>query len=896
LIYIGGFEIFLFPRYMGDGDSESTLENLFGQSALWDALHILLVCERSVCVELRTISSASDGLIRLFILLKGHTANPGLVQEVAYLLPKDYGFHILTSMQLHQVTHPVSRTGGWRIARVRRRSQFVDMPSLLDADERTPRPGGGAFTLNLSQQGSARHLPEDVQDALRDMDMTRYCLPLLGQMKEFPSDRRQVYEELQASAPVIVSITLHLFPDAEIEEDRQVATRFRALVDHLGDALENSGFAHLQSLRRVYDRYFLTRQYVALMTIRIAAENDARTISVAHQMCSWLGGMRAFVIAPPTKSFEDLSSVLTDLRLELPSTAQSPEWTPKIDRLLDSMKAEQIEPVRDPRYIRFLLRLPHVYTLEEVGQLMRLPFGKEQGLPGLTTRMLPPFFPSSQHYDPVLDAMAKHRAPSEDRIRIGRVNQSSSLLSKGSDAGLHWHSIPVRDLCKHALIVGSTGSGKTITTLFLMREIARLKIPFLVIEPVKTEYYDSLKAISGLSEGEQSLRRFNFEGNKFGAPSKDFLAFDPMRLQLGVTVARHVSYLKTCFEAAFPMEPWQALFLENAILDYYLGDPANGGCGLKLFYRGERKGVRIEPGKDGAEARVFPGFMTFCDYFLGYYLDKEFGRPGAKGPPASNDQIEAMRQIFKRRFLNLSRGPLGEAFRLADKQTIAHPILYERFTYLLKRPTVIELDAIPDPDQKSLVMAFLMTFLYERRQVDDLLERENASAGGKMVAVPPVRHVLVVEEAHRLLANSEGGGRGESAGMGAQAKAVSLFVDMLAEIRAFRQSLIIVEQIPTKLVPAAVKNTNLKIMLRITSRDDRDYLGEAMSFNEEQKQFVSFLRAEPPPPLDKVSGEQASGQVQFVAFDENVEQPVLLTLPLHSRPSGERWLFDEYFQ
>jgi hypothetical protein len=107
---------------------------------------------------------------------------------------------------------------------------------------------------------------------------------------------------------------------------------------------------------------------------------------------------------------------------------------------------------------------------------------------------------------------------------------------------------------------------------------------------------------------------------------------------------------------------------------------------------------------------------------------------------------------------------------------------------------------------------------------------------------------------------------------------------MLAEIRAFRQGLVIVEQIPTKLVPAAVKNTNLKIMLRLTSRDDRDYLGEAMSFNESQKQFVNFLRAE------------KGNQVQYVAFDENVDQPILLSLPLRDPGSSAgEWLFDEYF-
>ena len=103
-------------------------------------------------------------------------------------------------------------------------------------------------------------------------------------------------------------------------------------------------------------------------------------------------------------------------------------------------------------------------------------------------------------------------------------------------------------------------------------------------------------------------------------------------------------------------------------------------------------------------------------------------------------------------------------------------------------------------------------------------------------------------------------------------------LDMLAEIRAFGQGICIVEQIPTKIVAEAVKNTNLKIMLRLTSKDDRDFLGEAMNFNEEQKRFVTNLKPG-----------------QFVAFEQNVDQPLLLTLPdpsqwpdLFPRPEGNR--------
>lgn len=145
--------------------------------------------------------------------------------------------------------------------------------------------------------------------------------------------------------------------------------------------------------------------------------------------------------------------------------------------------------------------------------------------------------------------------------------------------------------------------------------------------------------------------------------------------------------------------------------------------------------------------------------------------------------------------------------------------------------------------------------------------------------------MMIVEEAHRVLSASamRGSNRGESVGEDLKAKAVGLFVDMLAKIRAFGQGLAIVEQIPTKIVPEAVKNTNLKIMLRLTSKDDRDYLGEAMSFTEAQKRFVTNLKVE--------KGEA----INFVIFEEGVDQPLMLSLPPPREPK-ENWLYDEFFK
>jgi DNA helicase HerA-like ATPase len=158
-------------------------------------------------------------------------------------------------------------------------------------------------------------------------------------------------------------------------------------------------------------------------------------------------------------------------------------------------------------------------------------------------------------------------------------------------------------------------------------------------------------------------------------------------------------------------------------------------------------------------------------------------------------------------------------------------------------------------------MAFLLTFLYEHRQAQDLGVRE---AGTPSAGQPDLRHLLIVEEAHRLLGNAAAAGRnrGEAVGEDAAARAVGLFVDMLAEIRAYGQGLMIVEQIPTKLVSEAVKNTNLKVMLRLTAEDAREFLGTAMGFTDEQKRFVNGLRTG-----------------QCAVFEELLDRPVMLTIP-----------------
>ncbi|MDY4574044.1 MAG: hypothetical protein SPD90_03195, partial [Intestinibacter sp.] len=70
---------------------------------------------------------------------------------------------------------------------------------------------------------------------------------------------------------------------------------------------------------------------------------------------------------------------------------------------------------------------------------------------------------------------------------------------------------------------------------------------------------------------------------------------------------------------------------------------------------------------------------------------------------------------------------------------------------------------------------------------------------------------------------------------------VETFTDMLAEIRKYGESLVIVDQIPNKLTSEVLKNTNTKIVHKIFAQDDKEAIGNTMVLSDEQKEFLSNL-------------------------------------------------------
>ena len=143
-----------------------------------------------------------------------------------------------------------------------------------------------------------------------------------------------------------------------------------------------------------------------------------------------------------------------------------------------------------------------------------------------------------------------------------------------------------------------------------------------------------------------------------------------------------------------------------------------------------------------------------------------------------------------------------------------------------------------------------------------------------------LKHVLVIEEAHRLLAKPPQTGEYSANSRG---KSVEVFSDMLAEIRAYGQGIVIADQIPAKLIPDVIKNTDIKIVHRLMAKEDREAVGTAMNLTE--RQINDLNRATPGlatvsfdglnsairvqirnVPLQIVSGEESPAAVRIEAM------------------------------
>ncbi|MFW6015086.1 MAG: ATP-binding protein [bacterium] len=335
-------------------------------------------------------------------------------------------------------------------------------------------------------------------------------------------------------------------------------------------------------------------------------------------------------------------------------------------------------------------------------------------------------------------------------------------------------------LNKHVFIAGVTGAGKTTTCHRLLLES---NLPFLVIEPAKTEYRELFK-----SDRLTDLSIYTLGNDKI-APFR----LNPFELLPGESITSHIDMLKACFTAAFPMEAAMPQILEMAIYKTY-----------------EDKGWDIDTDENilcedpwNSYSKYWPTFDNLVEALKEVVTKQGFGKR------LESDYIGSLVS----RISNLTIGAKGKMLNCRESID---------FFKLIKGKVILELDEIKSAEDKSLIMAFILTRL---SQILKLQHKRDAD----------FRHLTLVEEAHRLLSRvhpGEGGSRKH---------AVEMFCDMLSEVRKYGEGLIIVDQIPNKLAPDVIKNTNTKIIHKLFAKDDKEVVGDTMAMNDKQKEFLSRL-------------------------------------------------------
>ncbi|MCX4696420.1 ATP-binding protein [Streptomyces sp. NBC_01408] len=373
-------------------------------------------------------------------------------------------------------------------------------------------------------------------------------------------------------------------------------------------------------------------------------------------------------------------------------------------------------------------------------------------------------------------------------------------------------------LNRHAFVCGATGSGKSQTVRSLLTALSTHErpIPWLAVEPAKAEYARIAGRLAA-GRGPERARRVTVirPGDVDVAPA----SLNPLEPEPGFPLQSHVDLVRALFLAAFEgHEPFPQV-LSRALSQCYTA------AGWDLVTGEPRPAHKPK------------------------YLLSEPDEPRTARYPTLGELQATARQVVEmigygkevtadvRGFVDVRMGSLREGApgRFFEG---GHPL---DIAGLLAGNVVLELETITNDQDKAFLIGAVLIRLVEHLRV-------HHGAGGV-----PLRHVLVVEEAHRLLKNVEDG---------PAAAAVELFASLLAEIRAYGEGVVIVEQIPSKILPDVIKNSALKIMHRLPAEDDRRAVGATMNLQPEQSENVVAL-----PP----------GRAAVAA--DGMDRPVLTAIP-----------------
>ena len=332
----------------------------------------------------------------------------------------------------------------------------------------------------------------------------------------------------------------------------------------------------------------------------------------------------------------------------------------------------------------------------------------------------------------------------------------------------------------HMFICGSSGSGKSNTTYNLLQKLIDNKVPFLVIEPAKGEYKIEFGGLPGI--------------NIFTADESPYrlLQINPFEFSPGIHIREHLDNILQVVSACWPLYGAMPGLLKKAFEQVYL----DHGWDLEHSERVVQKGSK---------------FPVFSD--LAVALERIINES-----PYSAEAKGDYKGALLNRVSSLCNGFEGQIFG----QSVGIP---DRT--LFNENTIIDLSSIGSDETRSLIMGILIIKLKNYRKVV-------ASAPNSSLV-----HVTVLEEAHNILKRCSHEANADFGNV--QGAAVDSLCRCIAEMRSAGEGFMIIDQSPGAVDEAAIKNTAIKIVMRLPSKTDCEEIGAALSLNENQIRELSRL-------------------------------------------------------
>lgn len=267
----------------------------------------------------------------------------------------------------------------------------------------------------------------------------------------------------------------------------------------------------------------------------------------------------------------------------------------------------------------------------------------------------------------------------------------------------------------------------------------------------------------------------------------ELININPFRFPKSIHVLEHVDGLVEIFSVCWPMYDAMPAFFKEAILRSY--EKVGWDLGSSTFEGGEPE---------------YPDFDLLVEQ-LNELIDSS---------DYASDIKSNYRGALITRVKSLTVGL--NKFIFTTEQT--------PYKKLFDENCVLDISRVKSSETKALIMGLMVYILNEYR-----VDRKTESNKG-------LTHITVLEEAHNLLKNTSGGG--DSALIG---KSVEMLTQTIAEIRTYGEGFIIVDQSPSSVDIAAIKNTNTKIVLRTPEANDRDAIGRSIGLTTDQVNEIAKL-------------------------------------------------------